>query len=212
MAWCLGSRPVDDGNTMSPPCPSLRCAWSSTASERDDRGDTVHASRLHPLGGDRPDRGIEVDLVPQCVADLVRAAGGKHQELEREDRAAVGAGVSYTSKRRADLGMRQRTLVVARCASWLRRWSHVGVPFGGYQVSGCTPPLMHEFPFLVEQVAAEVGCPRPNGARTLRRRPAARRSARRVPLAEQDGVGWPGGREAVDNPRALYVRPVRVIA
>ena len=74
----------------------------------------VLAPGLHASGGDRPHRALAVELLPARVADLARARGGEHQELEREHRAGVGARFAHPRERRAHLGVRQGAVVAAR--------------------------------------------------------------------------------------------------
>ena len=74
-----------------------------------------HAFRRHRPGG----RG-DVHLVPPRTADFSRAAGGQHEELERERRRRVRLG---------DLRVRQRPLVLPAHAV-LRQRGGYGVPCG----------------------------------------------------------------------------------
>ena len=99
-------RPFADWNTRLPARGGSRCV-SSRESKRPFRQlHGVLAGRLHALGGDRPDRGLRVGVVPRRGADLGGAGRGEYREIDREHGASVRVRAPLLRDRRTHLQVR----------------------------------------------------------------------------------------------------------
>ena len=72
-------------------------------------------ARLHAVGGDRPYRLDQIDLVPSCADDLTRACGGKDRKLQRQRRNRFA--IVKLSNERREVGVGQRLVMAARQTS-----------------------------------------------------------------------------------------------
>ena len=105
--------PLRDGDTRSSDTGSVG-ASSSTARGCLREWDAVRATHLRPLGRDRPQRGVEVDLSPPCAASLVGAGRCQDGESDGEGGRSVQGleigegGGCFMGRRGGEVPLKQR--------------------------------------------------------------------------------------------------------